>query len=288
MRVTNSMLINTVLRDLNNNMSKMSKSQEQLSSGRRINRPSDDPVGIVSSLRLRTSLAELSQYKSNAQDASSWLDTTDQALDESGAILQRIRELAVGAANDYLTQTERDAMYKEVDQLRQQLTSVGNATYAGKFIFSGTQTETASFDDTGVYQGNTGVINYEIAIGVQIPINVDGTTAFGSAFTAVNQFLNHLTTGTATDITADIGQLDLALNNQLEVRADIGAKVNRLDLAINRMDADNVNLTGLLSKTEDVDMAELITKLKMQESVYNSSLSAGARMVQPTLMDFLR
>ena len=288
MRVTNSMLINTVLRDLNNNMSKMSKSQEQLSSGRRINRPSDDPVGIVSSLRLRTSLTELSQYKSNAQDASSWLDTTDQALDESGSILQRIRELAVGAANDYLTQTERDAIYKEVDQLRLQLVSVGNATYAGKFIFSGTQTQTASFNDTGVYQGNTGVINYEVAIGVQIPINVDGTTAFGNAFTAVNQFLNHLTTGDVTDITADIGQLDLAINNQLEVRADIGAKVNRLELAINRMDADNVNLTALLSKTEDVDMAELITKLKMQESVYNSSLSAGARMVQPTLMDFLR
>ena len=88
MRVTNSMLINTVLRDLNNNMSKMAKSQEQLSSGRRINRPSDDPVGIVSSLRLRTSLTELEQYKSNAEDATSWLETTDKALDESGAILK--------------------------------------------------------------------------------------------------------------------------------------------------------------------------------------------------------
>jgi len=288
MRITNSMMINTVLRDLNNNLSKMSKSQEQLSSGRRINRPSDDPVGIVSSLRLRTSLTELAQYKTNAEEASSWLDATDQILDESGEILKRIRELAIGAANDHLTQTERDAIYKEVDQLKQHLITAGNSTYAGKYIFSGAQTLTASFDNIGAYQGDNGVINYQIAIGVSIPINVDGATAFGTAFTAIDQILTDLQTGTASDISGDIGQLDLAINNQLEVRADIGAKVNRLELAINRMDAQNVNLTGLLSKNEDADMAALITQLKMQENVYNSSLAAGARMVQPTLMDFLR
>lgn len=288
MRVTNSMMINTVLRDLNNNLSKMTKSQEQLSSGRRINRPSDDPVGIVSALRLRTSLTELDQYKSNAEDASSWLETTDKALDESGTILQRIRELAVSAANDHLTQTERDAIYKEVDQLKQHLIQVGNTTYAGKYIFAGTDTLDPPFDNGGFYLGDAGVFNYEIAIGVNIPINIDGQTVFDDAFNAIDQFMVDLTNADTMSISGDIGLLDLAINNQLEIRADIGAKVNRLELAVNRMDAEKVNLTGLLSKTEDVDMAELITRLKMQESVYNSSLSAGARMVQPTLMDFLR
>jgi flagellar hook-associated protein 3 FlgL len=288
MRVTNSMMINTVLRDLNNNLSKMTKSQEQLSSGRRINRPSDDPVGIVSALRLRTSLTELDQYKSNAEDASSWLDTTDSSLNESGAVLQRVRELAVSAANDYLTQTERDAIYKEVDQLKQHLVQVGNTTFAGKYIFSGTKTSTTPFDNGGGYNGDNVIFNYEIAIGVNIPINVDGQTAFSGAFGAIDQFLVDLTNADTMSISTDIGLLDLAINNQLEIRADIGAKVNRLELAINRMDAETVNLTGLLSKTEDVDAAALITRLKMQESVYNASLSAGAKIVQPTLIDFLR
>ena len=165
---------------------------------------------------------------------------------------------------------------------------MGNTTYAGKYVFSGMETLMPSFDNGGNYQGDFGVINYEIAIGVNIPINVDGDTAFTDAFDAIDQFLTDLSIGATANISSDLGQLDLVINNQLEVRADIGAKVNRLELATNRMDAEKVNLTSLLSKTEDVDMAELITKLKMQESVYNSSLSAGARMVQPTLMDFLR
>lgn len=268
----------------------MEKSQEQLASGKRINRPSDDPVGLVYSLRLRTALTELDQYSSNAEDAKSWLDTTDSALDESGTILQRIRELAVNAASDQLTQTERDAITQEVQQLKQQLVQVGNTTYAGKYVFSGTQTLTASFDNTGAYQGNNGAINYEVGVGVQIPVNVDGAKAFGNMFTVIDNFLADLAPpGNAADISNNVlGQLDTEINNQLEVRAEVGARVNRLDLATNRMDSDKVNLTGLLSKTEDVDVAQLITQLKVQESVYNSSLAAGARIVQPTLMDFLR
>lgn len=288
MRVTNSMLVNTLLRDLNNNLSKMAKTQEQLSSGRNINRPSDNPVGIVTSLRLRTGLTELDQYKSNAESAKSWLNTTDDSLAESGAILQKTRELAVKAANDHLTQNEKDAIYKEVNQLKEHLLQVGNATYAGKYIFSGTKTLVAAFDSNGIYKGDTGRINYEIGIGVTIPINIDGETAFGDAFTAIDQFLTDLSGGTAANISADLGLIDEVLNNQLAVRADLGAKVNRIDLAVNRMEAEKVNMTELLSKNEDVDMAELITHLKMQESVYNASLAAGARIVQPSLIDFLR
>lgn len=290
MRITNSMLINTVLRDLNTNMGKMSKSQEQLSSGRRINRPSDDPVSLVDSLRLRTGLTELNQYKSNAESADSWLQTTDSALDESGAILQRIRELAVQGANTgTLPQISEDAIAKEVSQLKQQLVNIGNSTIGDRYIFSGTATKTAAFTSAGVFQGNTDTIDYEIGIGVTIPVNVDGTQAFSNAFTVIDNLIADLNTSNGPNISnLRLAQLDAVINQQLTVRSEIGARTNRIDFALSRMSSENVNMTGLLSKTEDADMAQVITRLKMQENIYNASLSAGARIVQPTLMDFLR
>jgi flagellar hook-associated protein 3 FlgL len=289
MRVTNSMLVGTLLRNLNNNMEKMTRSQEQLSSGKRINRPSDDPVGLVDSLRLRTSLTELEQYKSNAEDARSILETTDNTLNEAGSIIQRIRELTVQGATATMPQIALDAVAKEVSQLKEQLVQVGNTTIGGRYIFSGTETLTKAFDALGVFQGNTNSINYEVGIGITIPVNVDGSQAFGNLFTVLDDLINDLNTGNISNISnTRLGEIDTAMDQQLQVRADIGAKTNRIEFAVNRMESQNVNLTGLLSKTEDVDMAELITRFKMQENVYNASLSAGARIVQPTLMDFLR
>jgi flagellar hook-associated protein 3 FlgL len=128
-----------------------------------------------------------------------------------------------------------------------------------------------------------------VGIGITIPVNVDGSQAFGNLFTVLDDLINDLNTGNISNISnTRLGEIDTAMDQQLQVRADIGAKTNRIEFAVNRMESQNVNLTGLLSKTEDVDMAELITRLKMQENVYNSSLSAGARIVQPTLMDFLQ
>lgn len=292
MRVTNSMMLSTLLRNLNTNMEKMSKSQEQMSSGSRINRPSDDPVGIVDSLRLRTNLTELKQFKSNAEDAQSWLDITDGAMDASGKLLDRVRYLTIQAATDLNPQLALDAIATEISQLKEQLVQVANTKYGDRYVFSGTMTQTASFDPNNLalgYQGNNGQINYEVGAGTQIPINVDGTQAFGNVFNVLQTIWDDVNAGNTLNLSGtDLGLLNTEIDNQLKVRADIGARVNRLDLAINRMDSQDVNLTGLLSKTEDVDVAELITKLKVQESVYNSSLAAGARIVQPTLMDFLR
>lgn len=290
MRITNSMMVSTLLRDLNTNLGKMTRSQEQLSSGKRINRPSDDPVGLVDSLRLRTNLTELQQFKSNGDASLSWLEATDSALDEAGSILQRIRELAVQGANGAaMPQLALDAVAKEVDQLKRQLINIGNTTHGGKYIFSGTETLTAAFDTAGVYQGNNNALQYEIGIGVKIPVNVDGAQAFSNVFTVLDNLINDLNTGNSANISSTrLAELDTVMSQQLQVRSDVGARVNRIEFAVNRLDTLKVNSTDLLSKVEDADMAELITRLKMQENVYRASLATGARIVQPSLVDFLR
>lgn len=289
MRVVNSMISSTILRNLNKNMDKLNKLQEQVSTTRRINRPSDDPAGIVDSLRLRTGLEEMDKYSTNAKDAQSWLEATDSALNDAVNMMHRVRELAVKASNSYLTPTELEAVSKEINQIKNQMVQTGNSTYAGRSIFSGTMTQDLAYDSLGVYQGNSGMIEYEIGAGVRLPINTTGEQAFGDVFTTLDGLMTDITAGNISEISnTDLGKLDDVLNQMLGVRADIGARINRTELVINRADELNVNMTDLLSKVEDADLAQVMMKLKVQENVYQASLQVGARIITPTLMDFLR
>lgn len=298
MRVTNSMMMNTFKRNLSNNMRGMDKLQEQLSSNRRINRPSDDPVGITHSLRYRSNLVENDQYQKNVSDALSWMESTDGALNEAGNALQRARELAVKGANSPNDSEALKAIAMEVSQIREHLEAVANTEYAGRYIFSGTNTNTEAYLN-GVWQGNTDKINYEISPNVTLPTNVIGADIFGvdgpvgsgtSVFDALKSLENDLLTDPAdfSAISGRIGDMDKWINNNLTTRAEVGARINRLELAQSRLEDTNINYQTLLTKTEDIDAAEVITNLQMQENVYKAALSAGARIIQPTLVDFLR
>ena len=292
MRVTQGMMVGNFLNNLNNNFKIMDKIQEQMSTGKRINRPSDDPVGVVSSLRLRTGLTEAEKYLSNVDDAKSWLDTTDTALGQAGDILQRVRELTVYGANDTLSQAARDALAKEVHQLREQVVQVANSTYDGRFIFGGFQTTTAPFTGAGVYTGDTGTINYEIGVNVTMPVNITGDSAFINAvdvFALLTNIENEIIAGNSTSLSnVRLGEIDQVMDNIQSLRSDVGAKTNMAELTRTRLEDTNLNLSALLSKNEDINTGEVITQLKMQENTYRTALAAGARIIQPTLMDFLR
>jgi len=292
MRITQGMLVGNFLSNLNNNYRIMDRIQEQLSTGKRINRPSDDPVGIVSSLRLRTGLTEAEKYLSNVDDAMAWLDTTDTALGQAGDILHRAREIAIYGANDTLSPQARDALAKEVRQLREQLIQVANTTHDGRFVFAGFQTTVSPFTAAGVYVGDAGSIEYEIGVNSKLSVNVTGDAAFINAqdvFQVLSDVEADLIAGNSANLSnLRIGELDTVINNILPIRSDVGAKTNRLELTKSRLEQATLNLSELLSKNEDIDTAEAITQLKMQENTYRTALAAGARIIQPSLIDFLR
>ncbi|KNZ70097.1 flagellar hook-associated protein 3 [Thermincola ferriacetica] len=292
MRVTQSMLVGNFLSNLNNNYRIMNKIQEQLSTGKKINRPSDDPVGVVSSLRLRVGLTETEKYLNNVEDARAWLDTTDIALGQVSDLLHRARELTINGANDALAQQSRDALAKEIHQLRDQMIQVANTTHDGRHIFGGFKTTTPPFTAAGAYTGDNGSITYEIGVNVSMQVNITGDRAFINAQDVFQLLANieaDLTAGnTASLSNVRVGELDNAIDNILSLRSEVGAKTNRLDLTKSRLDEANLNLSELLSKNEDINTAEVITQLKMQENTYRTALAAGARIIQPTLIDFLR
>ncbi|AEM78023.1 flagellar hook-associated protein FlgL [Thermoanaerobacter wiegelii] len=297
MRVTDGMLVTNFLNDYNNNLERLQKNQNMLSTGKRISRPSDDPVAVAASLRIRTDMARNDAYTKNADDAKSWLDITDSALSQLNDLLQRTRELAVEGSNGTLTQEDMQKIVNEIEQLKAQMIQVGNTQYNGRYIFAGFKTTTQPFSETNnSYSGDNGIIEFEMGPGGnKIAVNVTGDKVFNVDSTGTSQLLvmmdnlkSALDSGDHQALSNLIADVDKQMENVLAVRAEVGAKSNRIDLIQNRLQNDNYNFTALLSKNEDADLAQVITNLQMDENVYRASLAAGARIIQPSLIDFLR
>lgn len=301
-RITNGMLVNELKYNLNNNYTNMDKYQRQLATGRKINLPSDNPAGLVKSLRLRTNLVEGEQYLANINEGINFMETTDAALDNLTAIMQRIRELAVNAANGTNDDSARRAIADEIKELTDQITIVANTSYGSKYIFAGTNVtqqpcQEDSDPDTFKWTGNNEALQLEIGVGVKLTINLTdssmnnffvGNGTDPGVIDFCRELVNDIEAGDLDAVNAALTTADKFIDNLLTARSTIGAKVNRLELQQSRLDSTQISYTSLLSQNEDADIAEVIMNLKMQESVYRASLAAGARIIQPSLVDFLR
>lgn len=301
MRITQGVLINNMLRNYNKNMAKMDKLYTQLATRTRINTPSDDPAGLVTSLRLRTKLHQNEQYKKNVSDALSWMEIADSALNNYNSVLQRVRELTVKAANGTNEPSSLKAIADELKQLKDEIGDIANTTLDDRYIFGGTRTMDKVYDKaSGQWLGNANPINYEIGENITLQVNLTGEVfdvdfstdppeLAGSIFATLDKLIADVENGLYEEIGgADLAKLDEHINNLLSYRSEVGAKMNRLEMVNSRLEDTEVNYTKLLSDNEDVNMAKVIVELTNQENIYRASLAAGARIIQPSLVDFLR
>ncbi|MBY0117295.1 flagellar hook-associated protein FlgL [Paenibacillus sp. FSL L8-0435] len=306
MRITNNMLSSQLILNLNRNAQQMNTTQTQLATGRKINKPSDDPVGITYSLRYRAELSSNEQYQKNVDSAVSWLDFNDTVMDQAGSVVQRLRELTVQAATGTNPQSALDSINEEVKQLKAQLVDISNSTLNGKYVFNGETYDVkpydfptsadGSFDTTNAASvvTDSGKINFIVGESIQLPINVTGNEVFGDSTEADNLFVifntisQALASGDQKEVSNQLANIDTRTNKMLAIRAEIGAKTNRVELMQGRLSDLEVNLTDLQAKVEDADYAELSIKSKIQENIYNASLSAGAKIISQSLVDFLR
>jgi flagellar hook-associated protein 3 FlgL len=299
MRVTQSMLSNNMLRNLSKSYDNMGTYMDQLNTGKKINRPSDDPVVAVKGMDYRSQLLQVEQYQRNTNEVHNWMDNTDDALDQATKALQRIRELAVQASNDTYDDSERKNIKEEIEQLKEHLVDIANTNVNGKYIFNGTNTDVAPITkpitdvNSTIIDTNINIdsspVNIEVSKGIEIKANVDAEGIFGGdSFKNIQNFINALENGSQEDIEASIATIDTNINNVLNARADLGARMNRLDLIENRLGSQEISATQMMSKNEDIDYEEVITQLITQESIHRAALSTGSRIIQPTLVDFLR
>ncbi|WP_152396368.1 flagellar hook-associated protein FlgL [Paenibacillus guangzhouensis] len=292
-RVTQGMMTNQLMRNVTKNYNNMNKYQENLSTGRKINKPSDDPVGITYALRYRSELTMNEQYQKNMDSAKSFVEHTDTIMGQINDVLQRASELTVKGVTGTNPQSALDAISAEMGGIFDTLLVLGNDQMNGKFIFNGQKTDQMPYS-TGGESTDTQKVNFQSAAGVIIPINITGNEVFGentdqdNMFTIIKSLQTAFKNGDQSTAVSLMDKLQSRMDKFLDMRSEVGARSNRIDLMDSRLKDLSLNLTDLSSKTEDADMAETIIKLQSQESIYQASLSSGAKIIQPSLLDYLR
>ena len=296
-RITQRLMVERSLTAMQTSASRLARSQEQLSTGRMINRPSDSPAGANSAMRLREDLAAGAQHARNASDGLAWLGRTDNTMTSMLDSTRRARDLVVQGASTGSTGPEaRAALATELKQIRESLLSLANTQHLGRPLFGGTTGDDTAFvtDGTGkvVFNGTTTDVVRTVGDGVPVAVNTAGTAAFGpdggNVFDVLDEAIERLIVGPATDLGDSLEKLDAAMSRMRTALADVGTRYGRVESALASVNSSTIDTQAMLSEVENVDIAKAIVDLQMQEVAYQAALGATARVIQPSLLDFLR
>lgn len=293
MRVTQSMLAGNSLRNLSKSYEKMGTYQDQLATGKKINRPSDDPVVVMKGMHYRMNLTEVEQYRRNISEAYQWMENSEAGIEQGTQVLQRVRELMVQARNGTNSPEDLKAIGAEMKQLKEDLVGSANTQVAGNYIFNGTQTKeapvTLNADGTVTVNIDKSPFEIEVSKGVQLKANINSDNVFSEdLFAVIGSIEKALSSGDASGLDGLLSDLDGKMDSMSAERAELGASYNRLELIEDRVGKQEIVSTRILSENEDADLEKVIMDLTAQESIHRAALSVGARIIQPTLMDFLR
>ncbi|WP_100487169.1 flagellar hook-associated protein FlgL [Sporolactobacillus pectinivorans] len=299
MRVTQGMVTNNILQNISNGYGKIADLQNQLSSGKKITLPSQDPVVAMMGVSYRTDVNHIQQYQTNVSTAQNWMNSSDSTLNQVDSILQNVRDLVTEASNDTYTSGQRADAAQQVDQLTQQLVTLGNTQVGGQYIFSGSDTANPLLTQdpsTGAVTVNSTALNnpnltINVNDGVKMPINVAPNQVFTSTmFQDLNDLKNALNSSSSTsvDISGFTSKIDSALDSVTNAQADLGAREDRMTMISNWLGTQQTTATQIMANNEDVDYPTAIVNLNQQQNVFNASLSVGARIIQQSLVNFLQ
>jgi flagellar hook-associated protein 3 FlgL len=302
-RITQRSMVNASLAGLNGNLSQLTKVQNQLATGKVLNRPSDSPIDTNKAMQTRSDMARVSQQARNISDATSRLNQTDSALAGLQTLVQRVQALTVQGLNTGANSaTSNAALATEVTAIREDMLGVANTTISGRPVFGGVTAGNTAYDQDGVYVGlgNGGTadhpVNRRISDAESLRIDVTGPEVFGDdtagadLFSLVQGIADKLNASPvdADGLRADLDALATAQARISTAQATVGARTNRVEKAAELSSARQFTLTSQLKDLEDVDVAKASVELSAQQLGYQAALSVTAKILQPTLMDFLR
>jgi flagellar hook-associated protein 3 FlgL len=320
LRITSSMMSHRVLADLQRSYTQMSTTQAQISSGYRVNQPSDDPLAAAQSRLAQSQLDGIGQSQKGVDSSTTWLTAAEAGLSSVADLLKRAKELAVKGATGTTTQDGRNAIAAEIDQLASSAKDAVNARSGDQYVFSGTATNTQPYAAaTGdAYQGDDGAALREIGSGVTIQVNPQlvpvnpspagttlplngravlgaggtGAASDGRVLSVLRDLALHLRGGSTADLaalsTTDQAAIDTNVTAISTARSAVGSTQNRVDAASERLAQLEETGTKVLTDLTGTDMAKAITDFTTQQTAYQAALKAGAQIIQPSLLDFLR
>lgn len=292
MRVTFNMIANNVLKNLSSNLTRLEKLQNQLSSGKKIIKPSDDPVSTSRLIELKSTLNANKQYSRNIDFLKTELNVADKALQDISSTLTRVKKLAVRGANETLSEENRNAIAEEVDQLIDHLIQIGNTNVSGRYIFGGYKTSEAPLEKSGnavLYKGDGNLRSVEVSNNVLINASPTGKSLFvdSGMFDTLVLLRDALLGGNISQITETIDKIDAISDRVSSELSGLGARLSRVELTSDLLSEKYTKYADLLSKQEDIEIEEVVLKLYAQQNVYQASLISASRALQPSLINYL-
>ena len=297
-RVSLENIINTTLTNVLQSSSNMSKLQEKISTGKEINRPSDDPAGARKILSLRSEDLRLDQYASNIETAKQSLDYNASMLQGTADIMNRITELTMQGVSDSTDQNGKTIIANEINSLLESILTTGNSKRLDRYTFAGTETTTVPFEATRdssgnisavTYKGNRQTIEYNIGAGIKATVNQPGDEIFMKTrlFDTIISIRDNLLDGAVTFATNELNNLDESSKNILNAIAEAGSISKTLELSGNRITDTKLSLQEVLMSTESADIAELVLKLTEQQNIFEASLASGSLIIRTSILDYL-
>ena len=324
MRITNASMVRSHLYDTQNNLTNMSKINQQISTGKVINTVSDDPHKAIKIMNINNEIKYTEKYNYNIDETVGWMNTTDGALDNVGNLLCEIKETILKVGNGTYSQNEMKSLNEDMNEKIKQLADTLNSTHGGKYLFGGSSVDDApitvienpdgtvklefSKDKNGQTIPNTDDLKADISSGINIDYNIsvgeilnikDGNGNTVNLLDEINNLstlMNDIANGdeqTAAKAKETLlndtkGKIDTLFDHVVNERTSLGVRVSTAEKIKELNDEDILNIQDVLSKTQDTDVVEKFIELKSAEMIYQASIQVGAKLIQPTILDYIR
>ena len=324
MRITNASMVRSHLYDTQNNLTNMSKINQQISTGKVINTVSDDPHKAIKIMNINNEIKYTEKYNYNIDETVGWMNTTDGALDNVGNLLGEIKETILKVGNGTYSQNEMKSLNEDMNEKIKQLADTLNSTHGGKYLFGGSSVDDApitvienpdgtvklefSKDKNGQTIPNTDDLKADISSGINIDYNIsvgeilnikDGNGNTVNLLDEINNLstlMNDIANGdeqTASTAKEELlnntkGKIDQLFDHVVNERTSLGVRVSTAEKIKELNDEDILNIQDVLSKTQDTDVVEKFIELKSAEMIYQASIQVGAKLIQPTILDYIR
>lgn len=324
MRITNASMVRSHLYDTQNNLTNMSKINQQISTGKVINTVSDDPHKAIKIMNMNNEIKYNEKYNSNIDETVGWMNTTDSALESVGNLLGELKDSIIKVGNGTYSQNDMKSLNADINEKIKQLADTLNSTYGGKYLFGGTNVDDApikvienpdgsvklefSTDKNGQVLPNTDDLKADISSGVSIDYNVSVGELFnitdenGNTVNVLDE-INNLSTlinkaanGNEQEFakakeeilnnTQD--KIDKLFDHVVNERTSLGVRVSTAEKIKEFNDENILNMKSILSQEQDTDVVEKFIELKSAEMIYQASIQVGAKLIQPTILDYMR
>ena len=297
-RVNLETFINSTIASVQLSAYRMQQYQEKITTGKEINRASDDPAGAIKVLSLRSEGLKLDQYSENIGSSIQSLEFTSSTLNGAADFLSRIQELSIQGVNGATDQGGRNAIAAEINGILESMLQVANTARMGLYLFAGTKTTTRPFETTRdsagevsavTYMGNREKIKYPVGPGFSSQVNQPGAEVFmdNDLFSTIITLRDSFASGAVQFAKDELTNIEDAHTDIVHFISKAGAVASALEFSNNRIADTKVALQSTLGDIEGADLAEIILKLKEQEGILQASLASGMFMLNTSILNYM-